>query len=124
MTYNADTLKQLAERPLGTIASALRAQLDPQVTDLAYITQALATFLSRSADKTKVSPTACVDIPTGLMLSPWAKINSYELNFNLGLGKPEVVRRPSFMPVESLIYLLPKSPNGEMAVAICLQEGD
>lgn len=124
MTYNTDTIKQLAERPLGTIASDLRAQLDPQVTDLAYITRALATFLSRSADKTKVSFTACVDLPTGLMLSSWAKINTYDLDFNLRLGKPEAVRRPRFMPVESLIYLLPKSPNGEMAVAICLREED
>lgn len=124
MTYNSDTLQSLADKPLGAIASRLRAQLDPKITDLAYNTRAMATFIARSADKTKLSVTACVDIPSGLMLSSWAKIDTYELDFNLGLGKPEAVRRPCFVPFESLIYLMPKSPNGEMAVAMCLRDED
>lgn len=124
MTYNSDTLQSLTDKPLGAIASDLRAQLDPKVTDLAYNTRAMATFIARAADKTKLSVTACVDIPSGLMLSSWAKIDAYDLDFNLGLGKPEAVRRPCFVPFESLIYLMPKSPNGEMAVAICLRDED
>ncbi|OOQ81701.1 Trichothecene 3-O-acetyltransferase [Penicillium brasilianum] len=124
MAYNKDSLQHLAEQPLGAIASQLRRKLDPTVVDLAYNTRALATFQARSADKTKASATACVDSSSGIMLSSWAKINTFELDFNLGLGKPEAVRRPAFVPVESLIYIMPKSPNGEMAIGICLRDAD
>ena len=54
------------------------------------------------------------------MLSSWAKLDCYKLDFNLGLGKPVSVRRPQFVPVESLIYLMPKRLDGEIAVGICL----
>ncbi|KAJ5153383.1 uncharacterized protein N7482_009861 [Penicillium canariense] len=124
MTYNRNSLQNLVQQPLGAIASQLRRKLNPNVVDLAYNTRALATFQSRSADKARTSATACVDTSSGIMLSSWAKINTYELDFNLGLGKPEVVRRPAFVPVESLVYLMPKSPTGEMAAGICLRDGD
>ena len=58
------------------------------------------------------------------MLSSWAKLDCYELDFNLGLGNPEAVRRPQFEPVESLIYLMPRRLDGEIAVAVCLRDGD
>ncbi|KAL6229494.1 hypothetical protein BDW75DRAFT_225036 [Aspergillus navahoensis] len=124
MTYNKDTLQSLVEQPLGVIASQLRRKLDPKVVDLAYNTRALATFQAQSADKTNISATACVDASSGIMLSSWAKINTFELDFNLGLGKPEAVRRPAFVPVESLIYIMPKSPNRDMAVGISLRVED
>ncbi|KAJ6024292.1 Transferase [Penicillium herquei] len=124
MTYQHDTLQSLAEEPLGVIASELRRQLDPKVRDLVYNARSLATYLTRTPDKSKVSFTACVDIPSGIALSSWARINCYDHDFNLGLGKPEVVRRPGFMPVESLLYFMPRSSNGEMAVAICLRDED
>ncbi|KAJ5623354.1 hypothetical protein N7490_011959 [Penicillium lividum] len=124
MTYNSNTLQDLAEQPIGAIASELRSQLDPKVRDLVYNVRALATYLTRSPDKTTVSFTASVDIPTGIALSSWARIKCYDLDFNLGLGLPESVRRPAFIPVESLIYIMPKSPQGEMAVAICLRDED
>ncbi|PYI01165.1 hypothetical protein BO78DRAFT_328278 [Aspergillus sclerotiicarbonarius CBS 121057] len=124
MTYNTYSLQNLDEEPLGVIASQLRRQLDPKVRDLAYDTRALATFLSRCADKSKVLITASVDAASGIMLSSWAKVNLYNLDFNLGLGKPETVRRPSFVPVESLMYIMPKSPEGGQAVALCLRDED
>jgi hypothetical protein len=58
------------------------------------------------------------------MLSSWAKVDCCELDFNLGLGRPEAVRRPQFQPVESLIYLMPRTLGGEVAVAICLRDED
>lgn len=124
MTYQRFTIQDLAEQPLGTIASEFRRQLDPSVRDLVYNVRSLATYLTRSADKTKVSFTASVDIPSGIALSSWAKIKCYDHDFNLGLGKPEAVRRPRFIPVESLLYFMPRSPQGEMAVAMCLRDED
>ncbi|KAK9234042.1 hypothetical protein V1525DRAFT_414391 [Lipomyces kononenkoae] len=58
------------------------------------------------------------------MLSSWARQNFYELDFNLGLGKPEALRRPKFFPVENLIYILPRRLDGELVVAICLRGED
>ncbi|KAL6231089.1 transferase family-domain-containing protein [Aspergillus navahoensis] len=113
MAYSKSSLELIIEEPLGIIASHLRRQLDPKVRDLAYDTRALATFLNRS-----------VDVSSGMSLSSWAKVNLYDLDFNLGLGKPEVVRRPRFVPVESLIYMMPKSLNGALAVALCLRIED
>ena len=124
MTYQRFSIQDLADQPLGTIASEFRRQLDPNVRDLVYSVRALATYLTQSPDKTKVSFTASVDIPSGIALSSWARIKCYDHDFNMGLGKPESVRRPRFMPVESLLYFMPRSPQGEMAVAICLRDED
>ncbi|KAG6836816.1 hypothetical protein H0H93_002838 [Arthromyces matolae] len=124
MTYHTSPVQDLIVSPLGNVASQLRAAIDPQTTDLEYRTRALATFLDRTTDKSVVSITASVDPSKDIMISSWSKVNGYELDFNLGLGYPESVRRPRFIPVEGLIYLMPKAPSGELAVAICLREED
>lgn len=124
MTYNSYTFQQLVEQPLGRIASDLRSAVDPRTSNLAYQTRSLATFMNRVPDKSVVSITASVDLSTDIMLSSWAKLDCYELDFNLGLGKPEAVRRPLFDPVESLAYSLPRRPDGEILVAICLRDED
>jgi hypothetical protein len=124
MTYSTDTLQNLRDMPLGATAAELRAKLSSKDRDLAYATRSLLTYISRSADKSKTSPLATVDLSSGIALSSWAKINSYDLDFNLGLGKPVAVRRPGFTPVESLLYLMPKSPNGDLAVQVCLRDED
>ena len=124
MTYHTYTLQKLVEEPLGSVASQLRSALDPKTSNLGYNTRALATFLDRTPDKTIVSFTATLDLSTDVMFSSWAKLNCYDLDFNLGLGKPEAVRRPQFTPVESLIYLMPRALDGEIAVAICLRDED
>lgn len=124
MTYSTATLQYLVEEPLGITASKLRSQLDPQVVDLAYNTRALVTFLARSSDKTKASFTANADTATDFALSSWAKVDLYDLDFNLGLGKPEAVRRPCFIPLDGLGYLMPRSPRGEMVAGICLRDED
>ena len=122
MTYNALPATEVASQPLGVIASALRSQLDPE--QLAYRTRALVTVLHRSEDKTKMSFTATADASKDISLSSWAKIRLYDLDFGLGLGAPESVRRPRFDPFESLMYIMPRAPNGELVVGICLRDED
>jgi len=126
MTYHTFSLQKLVDEPLGGVASHLRAAVDPKTSSLKYNTCALATFLHRSdsLNKASVSITATIDPSSDIMLSSWAKVNCYDLDFNLGLGKPESVRRPRFDPFESLIYLMPKAREGEIAVAICLRDED
>ena len=124
MTFHTSTLQQLVEEPLGGIASQLRVAVDPATSNLAHNTRALATLFNRAPDKSVVSLTGRTDLSVDLMLSSWAKVDCYNLDFNLGLGIPEAVRRPQFEPVESLIYLMPRAADGEIAVAVCLRDDD
>ncbi|KAF8161681.1 putative trichothecene 3-O-acetyltransferase [Crassisporium funariophilum] len=124
MTYHTYTAQELVQEPLGGVASLLRLAVDPRTSNVGYQTRALATILSRTADKSRISVTATLDLSADIMLSSWAKQDFYDLEFNLGLGKPEAVRRPLFPPVESLIYLMPKALDGEIAVALCLRDED
>ena len=124
MTYHTFTLQMLLAEPLGGVTSQLRSALDPKTSNLGYKTRALATLLNRTRDKTDINVTATLDLSADIMLSSWAKLDCYDLDFNLGLGKPDSVRRPQFVPVESLIYLMPKRLDGEITVGICLRAED
>jgi hypothetical protein len=64
------------------------------------------------------------DMSKDIMLSSWANQKSYELDFGLGLGKPEAVRRPRFDTFQGLVYLLPRSLVGEIGIAMCLSNTD
>lgn len=93
-------------------------------TQSAYHTRALVTFLDRTPDKNTVSSIATLDPSADFMFSSWAKLDCYELDFHLGLGKPDAVRRPRFEPVESLIYLMPRTLDGKIAAVVCLRDED
>lgn len=124
MTYHTHTLQKLVEEPLGGVASQLRSAVDPKTSNLGNSTRALATLINRAPDKSIISVTAALDLSTDIILSSWAKLDCYELDFGLGLGKPEAVRRPRFEPVESLIYLMPRTLDGEITVGLCLRDED
>jgi hypothetical protein len=123
-TYTTLELLRLAEEPLGIIALNLRSALDPETSDLEFHTRSIATFLSRTPDKTRFSATATLDPSVGIILSSWAKTDCYGLDFGLGLGTPESVRRPRFHPVEGLNFLMPRTSEGGIAVAVCLRDED
>jgi hypothetical protein len=124
MTYHRHTLQDLVQSPLGIIASELRSALDSESSQLEYNIRALATFLHRSPDKSFVSFIARFSASSDIMLSSWANENCYGLDFGLGLGKPEAVRRPRFSPNRTLIYFMPKTLDGEIAVGIFTREED
>ncbi|KAF3073205.1 Trichothecene 3-O-acetyltransferase [Trichoderma lentiforme] len=124
MTYTTYTLQELVALPLGEIASRLRAALEPNTTILPFHTRALATYLHSQADKSHVSPASSLDFSVDVIVSSWTKTNSYDLDFNLGLGQPEAVRRPWFTPLQSFVYFMPRKGDGEISVAVCLERGD
>ncbi|ODM16069.1 hypothetical protein SI65_08503 [Aspergillus cristatus] len=124
MTYHTSALQNLVHEPLGVVASWLRAAVDPETSTLGYDSRALATFLTRVADKTVFLFSAGMDLSSDLMLSSWASVGCYDLDFGLGVGCPEAVRRPRFDPFESLVYLMPRSPGGEITAAVCLRDED
>lgn len=123
MTYATLPLDALtASTGTSTASAALRAKIDKD--DIVLRTRAVATHMTRAKDKSDISFTAAMDAKAGIMLSSWARIDSYELGFGLGLGGPRSVRRPMFMPVPSLAYLLPRTPEGSITLALCLEEGE
>ncbi|KAH6910716.1 trichothecene 3-O-acetyltransferase [Coprinopsis sp. MPI-PUGE-AT-0042] len=122
MTYHQYTLEELVKAPLGAVAAELRSAL--KADKLIHSTRALATQFARTPNKSMFSLTANIDPTRDIMLSSWAKEDCYSFDYSLGLGAPEAVRRPSFAPFESLAYLLPKKPNGEITVALSLREED
>ncbi|KAF2675194.1 trichothecene 3-O-acetyltransferase [Microthyrium microscopicum] len=123
MTFHSYPIQRLTSDPLGDVALNFRARLDPK--ELAFRTRALATFFKQADDKSiAIDFTAGMDLSKDIMLSSWVKPNCYELDFGLGLGTPESVRRPQFTTVESLFYLMPKRLDGEVSAALCLREED
>lgn len=124
MAYSSSTVEDLTTKPLGHTASLLRAAVDPKTSDLERSTRALATLIDRSEDKSSINVTSQLDTSADIMLSSWAAVKCYEDDFGLGLGRPEMVRRPGFTPVESLMYLLPRTPEADIAAMVCLRKED
>ncbi|KAK6533797.1 hypothetical protein TWF694_002726 [Orbilia ellipsospora] len=124
MSFHDSIAIHLISHELAAVATNLRASLDPKTSKLRNLTKAYATYLHRTPDKNSINLTATLDLSKDIMLSSWAKLNSYDLDFGFGIGKPEAVRRPQFTGVESLMYLMPRKPDGEIAVALCLREDD
>lgn len=125
MTYTSYLLSELMALPLGHIAAALRDEVNPETSSVARRTQSLIAFLSQDSENaSKVSFTAKQDSGADLALSSWSKVPAYHWDFGFSLGPAAAVRRPRFVPVESLIYLMPKDPNESVAVAVCLRQQD
>ncbi len=124
LAFQTHTMQQLVQIPLGCLASELRLAVDPSTSKLARATRALAALTRQAEDKSTVSLTAGINPSVDLLISSWANPSFYEMDFGLRLGAPEAVRRPCFVPVEGLGYLMPKSPSGEVVVAICLRKED
>ncbi|OAA64713.1 Chloramphenicol acetyltransferase-like domain protein [Niveomyces insectorum RCEF 264] len=127
MTIHTTTVDDVCTAPLGDLAARLRAALAP--AHLRQRTRALATFLDRGPHAqrdVRLSFVGPVDPAAGgLMLSSWTAVPGYALDFGLGLGPAEAVRRPAFVPaVESLGYLMPTAADGSVAAGLCLRDAD
>ncbi|KAI8954374.1 putative trichothecene 3-O-acetyltransferase [Xylaria longipes] len=124
MTYHSFSMGQVARSSLGVIAAKFRAAVDPKTSNLACHGRSLATLINSTSDKRTISFLAGCDLSRDVMLSSWANQDSYQLDFGLGLGKPQAVRRPQFDSLPGLAYFMPKSPAGDIGVAICLSADD
>jgi hypothetical protein len=124
MTYNTFTFRQLANMSLGAIALELRSKVDPRTSDVAYDTRALGTLIARLSDKTCISFAAALNPTSDIFFSSWAKMKSYDYDFGLGLGSAEAVRRTRSHASEGLMYLMPRTQNGEIGLVMCLGEED
>ncbi|KAJ2983924.1 hypothetical protein NQ176_g330 [Zarea fungicola] len=119
---NSYRLQELLDAPLGEIASRLREALDPATVQ--HELRGLVTLLARDADRTRYSAIASTDSAVDINLSSWVKVDCYDDDFNLGLGKPVNVLRPQLPPFEGLIYLMPRSAKDGITVVLCLRNDE
>ncbi|KAK0633329.1 putative two-component sensor protein histidine protein kinase [Immersiella caudata] len=124
MVYFTHYLGDLVSKPLGDIATKLRLAVDPDTSEIGDTVRGLATMFDRTPDRSLFSASAKIDPSRDLMISSWASPDCYGMSFGLDWGLPVAVRRPRFVPVEGLGYLLPKHPEEGITVAICLAEND
>lgn len=128
-TYKTSTsfpIKDLLARPLGEVASALRSSLND--VNIGHAVRKEATILTRKLNSSNLEPhpPPARKKPSSLdiKMSSWAKEQCYDFDFGSVLGKPIAVRRPAFEAWEGLAYMMPKKPDGEIAVALCLRRED
>ena len=124
MVYNSFTFGDLLSMPLGVLASNLRSKIDPETSTLAHDTRALATLLTNSGDKSCVSFAASLKSTSDVFFSSWVKMRAYEYDFGEFLGRAEAVRRTRSHVTEGLMYLMPKTREGEVGLVVCLSEED
>jgi hypothetical protein len=122
--YDTATLSTLVREPLGTTASRLRSELDHKKTGLAYITQAAVTMLHRSTDKSILNYMGTIRTSIDLMYSSFSNVKAYALDFGLGLGMCEAVRLPLPPADPGIVYALPKRADGQVVLAMCLEDVD
>jgi hypothetical protein len=122
-------VQDVLEMSLSALALHLRTSL--QDADITHDVRLAATKAHRAtvASRTQspqytFSTTRGMLPPTDVRISSWAKEDCHHPDLGRVLGRPKAVRRPSFPAWEELVYLLPKKPDGEVAVALCLRDED
>ena len=110
---------------LGQIASHLREALSPEPTIECQMRVAAekAQAAMKNEGQTQASTRQSLAL-ADFKLSSWAQEKCYEVDFGDRLGFPEAVRRPSFEAWEGLSYFMPRTRNGDIFVAVCLNDGD
>jgi hypothetical protein len=124
MGYNATcklTFRDLNKAPLGKVCALLRETV--QTVNNEYSVRSWVTFIANEPDKSTIMFGGTFNPDTDVGLSSLAHAELYSVEFGV-LGKPELVRRPNFTPMESVIYLWPQTESGDIDVLMCLNHGD
>lgn len=88
--------------------------------------QSLATALNESDDKGSISYGSPLDTSGwDLLISSFSGLGLNQTDFGVVLGgSPLFSKRPRFTPLESLMYFMPKTSEGNVDVACCLRTED
>jgi hypothetical protein len=124
MVYNSFTrltFKELEEAPLSVLASLMRKNLKNDVTE--YSVRSFVTLLANTPDKTTIMYGGDMDRELDVGFTSIAQSDMYSVGFGV-LGKPQLLRRPHFIPKTTTVYLLPKTEGGDIESLMCLSEED
>ena len=115
------TFQELQDASLPTIAALLRKDLNA-VNTRDYV-RSFATHIAKTTDKSTIVYGGKFTPDTDIGSSSWAGIRLYRVRFG-ALGKPALVRRPTFGPLRSDIYFMPQTESGDIDAALCFNEED
>ncbi|MDI1488088.1 MAG: hypothetical protein OHK93_007362 [Ramalina farinacea] len=113
--------QELEDVSLPTIAGLLREDLNA-VNTRDYV-RSFATHIAKTPDKSTIVYGGKFTPDTDIGSSSWASIQLYRVRFG-ALGKPALVRRPTFGPLRSDIYFMPQTESGDIDAALCFNEED
>lgn len=119
-TYTAFSLEEVATKlPLSTLAIQLRKELEA-IDD--HHVRSVMTFLRSIKNESSVGFDAS-EGPNDITVSSFAKFPIWD-DFGPLLGKPEFARRPTLTPMDGLVYIMPRNPDGSFDVAISIRDED
>ena len=124
MGYNATcklTFRSLEDSSLGKVASILRKTVKEVNTE--YSVRSWVTLIAKEPDKSTIMFGGTFNPDTDIGLSSLAHVELYSADFGI-LGKPELIRRPNFLPLESCVYFWSQTEAGDIDVLMCLNEAD
>lgn len=124
MGYNATcrlTFKELEESSLGKVASVLRKTVKDVNNE--YSVRSWVTLIAKEPDKSTIMFGGTFNPDTDIGLSSLAHVELYSADFGV-LGKPALVRRPNFLPLESCVYFWSQTEAEDIDVLMCLNEAD
>jgi hypothetical protein len=119
-TYHSLSSSVLAMEHLPSVARDLRRQLNKQDD---HSIRSFFSFIHKTEDRRLISFTARMDLSRDLLISSGAGLEIYQVDFG-SFGVPEWVRRPRWDSAEGVVYLMPKTRDGDVDTAICLTERD
>ena len=115
------SLSQLTQDlSLYNIACRIRQSLN-KIDD--FHIRSLATLIRSETDKSTIA----FELPNperDVTISSWASLPIYSCDFGPLLKRPEYVRRPAFEPSDGLVYIMPKTLEGHLDIAISLRNDD
>lgn len=127
MVYCLNLKVPLDSRTATQDLAALAQQLRADLRSLKSVEiQSFATALNAEDDKGAISFAANLDT-TGydMIFSSFSGLGLYQTDFGKMLGgKPVFAKRQRFTPIESLLYLMPRTDAGDVDVACCLRSDD
>ena len=124
MGYNATCcLKfcQLQGLSLGEIALFMRQAVEKVNSE--YSVRSWATFIAKEPDKSRIMFGGSFDPDKDIGLSSLIHASVNDIEFGI-MGKPDLVRRPRFLPLESCVYLWTQTVEGHVDALLCLRGAD
>lgn len=119
-TFNSLTIEQIAKGvSLSELAQHVRKATN-EIDD--HYVRSFATLLRSKPDLRDIV-FAMRSPDRDLLVSSWAALPVY-VDFGSTIGKPEFARRPTGAPWESVVYIMPKSPDCGIDLTICMREDD
>ena len=124
MGYNATChlpFSVLTGSSLGAVAAALRQKM--LAANDEYSVRSWVSFIAGEKDKSRIMFGGKFDPENDVGASSLVHAELHSVEFGV-LGRPQLVRRPNFKPLQSCVYFWSQTVEGDWDVLMCLGEKD